>query len=82
MADAPIRVAITYCSDCGYAPQALDLTRALLDAYGTRLSRIELVPWHDGSFEVAINGALVHSMMREGGFPEAEAIIDAVGERL
>ena len=82
MTDAPVRVAITYCANCGYGPQAIDLTRALLDAYGTRLSKVELVPWHDGSFEVAVNGVLVHSMMREGGFPEAETILAAVDHRL
>ena len=82
MTATPVRVAITYCADCGYGPQALDLTRNLLDAFGTRLSKVELIPWHDGSFEVAVNGVLVHSMMREGGFPEAEAIVSAVDQRL
>jgi selenoprotein W-related protein len=34
------------------------------------------------SFDVVINGDLVHSMYREGGFPENETIIQAVRERL
>jgi selenoprotein W-related protein len=50
--------------------------------FGTRLSKIELIPWHDGSFEVAINGNLVHSMMREGGFPEPATIVDAIKAEL
>jgi selenoprotein W-related protein len=82
MADRAIRISITYCAECGYAPQALDLTRALMTSFGTRLSKIELIPWHDGSFEVAINGTVVHSMMREGGFPESSTIIDAVKAEL
>jgi selenoprotein W-related protein len=82
MASDPVRVSITYCAECGYGPQALDLTKALMNAFGTKLTKIELVPWHDGSFEVAVNGRLVHSMMREGGFPEHDTIIEAAQAQL
>ena len=46
------------------------------------LSEIELIPWDEGSFDVSVGGMMVHSMMREGGFPENETIIEAVKERL
>jgi selenoprotein W-related protein len=82
MATKPIKVTITYCSECGYEPQALELAGALMKAFGQRLSAIELVPWHDGSFDVLINGELVHSMYREGGFPESAEIVRQVRERL
>jgi len=79
MADTPpLKVTITYCAECGYEPQTLSLTEALMKAFTHQLTSIELVPWYEGSFDVAINGKLVHSMFREGGFPENSAIVAAV----
>lgn len=75
------KVTITYCSECGYEPQTLALTDAILKAFPEGLSSIELIPWHEGSFDVAVDGELVHSMYREGGFPEHETIIQAVRSR-
>jgi selenoprotein W-related protein len=76
------KVSITYCAECGYEPQALALTDALMRAFGPSLSSIELIPWLDGSFEVSIDGALAHSMRRDGGFPQPEDIVRAVRERI
>ena len=42
------------------------------------LAAIELVPWYEGSFDVAINGQLVHSMYREGGFPDNNKMVAEV----
>lgn len=82
MVPLPVKVSITYCSECGYQPQTLELVRALLYAFDYGLSSIELIPWHDGTFEVVVDGTLVHSMAREGGFPESETIVQAIRERL
>jgi len=79
---SPVRVKITYCAECGYEPQALELTKALMYEFGGDLSGIELIPWESGTFDVSIDGSLVHSMRREGGFPEAAAILSAVRTRL
>ncbi len=76
------RVRITYCAECGYEPQTLALASALMTAFGDRLSAIELVPWLDGTFDVSVNGDLVHSMARDGGFPEPAAVVAAVRARL
>ena len=76
------KVSITYCAACGYEPQTLELTSALMRTFVQELSAIELIPWHDGAFDVVINGDLVHSMYRDGGFPTNEAMIAAVRERL
>jgi selenoprotein W-related protein len=78
----PVKVTITYCAECGYEPQTLSLTDALMRAFTHQLQSIELVPWYEGSFDVAVNGRLVHSMYRDGGFPENEAIVAAVREEL
>ena len=78
----PVKVSITYCAACGYEPQTLELTSALMQTFQYDLAGIELIPWHDGAFEVVIGNDLVHSMYRDGGFPATDAIIAAVRERL
>jgi selenoprotein W-related protein len=77
-----IKVTIAYCAECGYEPQTLSLAEALMKTFTHQLSVIELVPWYDGSFDVSVNGNLVHSMYREGGFPENEKVIKAVKAEL
>jgi selT/selW/selH-like putative selenoprotein len=81
-ANQPIKVSITYCASCGYEPQTLELTAALMHAFIYELASIELIPWQDGAFDVVVDGELVHSMYRDGGFPASAAIIGAVRERL
>ena len=76
------RVKITYCAECGYEPQTLDLAKALMLEFGSRLTAIELIPWDDGAFEVSVDGQLVHSMARDGGFPRPDDVKDAVRARL
>lgn len=78
----PIKVRIVYCASCGYEPQTLELAGALMRAFLYDIAAIELIPWQDGAFDVAVDGQLVHSMIRDGGFPEHETIIEAVRERL
>src|SRR5262249_31699334 len=72
----------TYCAECGYEPQTAALARALMDEFGDKLAAIEIIPAHDGSFDVRVGGDLVHGMHREGGFPEHETIVRAVRQRL
>jgi selT/selW/selH-like putative selenoprotein len=81
-AQGPIKVSITYCASCGYEPQTLALASALMREFVYELAAIELIPWQDGAFDVAVGGDLVHSMYRDGGFPEHATIIRAVRERL
>jgi selenoprotein W-related protein len=76
------KVKITYCADCGYEPQTLELAKALMLEFGSRLSCIELIPWDGGTFEVSIDGDLLHSMKRDGGFPKHATITDGVRARL
>ncbi|HEY6959419.1 MAG TPA: Rdx family protein [Candidatus Limnocylindria bacterium] len=71
---SPVKVKITYCAECGYEPQTLDLAKALMYEFGDKLSSIELIPWDSGTFDVSVDGELVHSMSREGGFPEHDAV--------
>ena len=79
---SPVKVKITYCAECGYEPQALELTKALMYEFGQRISSIELLPWESGTFDVSVDGELVHSMKREGGFPEHSSVALAVRKRI
>jgi len=76
-----VKVTITYCSECGYEPQTLALAGALMREFRHEIAEIEIIPWYDGSFDVTVDGDLVHAMYREGGFPEASTIIEAVRQR-
>lgn len=78
---SPVKVTITYCAECGYEPQTLELTKALMYEFGQQLSSIELIPWESGTFDVSVDGDLVHSMKREGGFPEHSRVAAAVRKR-
>jgi selenoprotein W-related protein len=78
----PVKVKITYCAECGYEPQALDLTKALMYEFGTQISAIEIIPWESGTFDVSVDGELVHSMRRDGGFPQQATVKSAVRSRI
>lgn len=82
MTGKPVKVKITYCAECGYETQALDLTKALMYEFGAQLSAIEIIPWEGGAFDVSVDGDLVHSMKREGGFPEYANVKSAVRSRI
>jgi selenoprotein W-related protein len=77
-----VKVTITYCAECGYEPQTLALAETLMKTFGHQLSAVELVPWYEGSFDVKVGSTLVHSMYRDGGFPDHDKIVDAVRAEL
>ena len=77
-----VDVRITYCAECGYEPQTLSLTGDLMREFVHGLGSITLIPWQDGAFDVVVDGELVHSMYRDGGFPQSETIVAAVRSRL
>ncbi|HZR01164.1 MAG TPA: Rdx family protein [Chloroflexota bacterium] len=78
----PVKVRITYCAECGYETQTLQLAKDLMYKFQDQLSSIELIPWRDGAFDVSVNGELVHSMYRDGGFPPSQTVIEAVEKQL
>ena len=77
----PVRVRITYCAECGYEDAATDLARALMIEFREKISVIELVPFVDGTFDVRVDDELVHSMTRDGGFPDPGSVKAAISAR-
>jgi len=77
-AKRPVKVTISYCSECGYEPQTLALADALMREFRHELSGITLIPWYEGTFEVAVDDELVHSMERDGGFADPAAVSAAI----
>lgn len=82
MASEPVKVSIMYCAECGYESQTIALTEALMRRFMYDLSSIEIVPGLEGSFEVKVGNDLVHSMYRDGGFPEHDDIFKALEAKL
>lgn len=78
----PVKVTISYCAECGYEPPTLALTEFLMNTFKNDLTAIELVPWYEGAFDVTVGNVLVHSMYRDGGFPEHQTIAEAVRAHL
>jgi selenoprotein W-related protein len=78
MAKRPVKVTISYCSECGYEPQTLALVEALMKEFRHDLAEIEILPWYEGTFDVTVNGELVHSMEREGGFADHAKVFEVV----
>jgi len=74
-----MRIKITYCYDCGYTDQALDLVGKLLADYEDDIEDLTLVPASDGIFDVEADGKMVHSKHKSGRFPEYEKLKAELG---
>jgi len=58
------------------------LAAKILRKYKQQLESLELQPSSGGCFELSFDGNLVYSKLREGRFPDEEAMVKLVGKHL
>lgn len=54
----------------------------VLTEYKQRVQHLRLIPSRGGCFELVVNGDLVYSKLKTGVFPDEEAMVAAVGQRV
>ena len=82
MAARPVNIRIDFCAECGYDHEALSLAGALVKEFHMYLACIVIAPASNGAYHVRVDGDLVHSMYRDGGFGDREQILARVREKL
>ncbi|MGQ0798027.1 MAG: Rdx family protein [Methanobacteriota archaeon] len=75
-------VTITYCAPCRYRSKALQDADAILEAFGTALRGVRIVPGDHGVYDVAVDGHVVFSMDEEERFPETGELLGKIRPRL
>lgn len=76
------RIAIEYCVPCGFREDALDVQKALLDAFGRDLEYVSLVPDHGGVFVVRADGEVLWDREIHGDGVETDLVVEEVRERV
>lgn len=54
----------------------------MLTAFKQKIAALRLIPSRGGCFELVVDGELVYSKLKTGVFPDEDAMVKAVGERL
>ena len=74
MSEQKPRVAVTYCTQCGWMLRAAWMAQELLSTFGADLGEVALVPGTGGVFRVEVGGELIWERKRDGGFPDAPTL--------
>jgi selenoprotein W-related protein len=75
-------VEIEFCVPCDFRPQAVEVTRELLDGWAHDLREVRLLPSSGGRFEVTLDGDLIFSKAALDRHAEPGEIASQVAERL
>ncbi len=51
-------------------------------AHKDRIGKVKLVPGSGGCFELSADGQLVYSKLKTGQFPDEDAMVRLIGQRL
>lgn len=68
------RVEIHYCTKCRWLLRSTWMTQELLSTFENDISEVALVPGTNGIFEIRVNGNVVWSREKDGGFPEIKVL--------
>jgi selenoprotein W-related protein len=82
MAGRGARVEIEYCTQCRWLLRAAWLAQELLTTFETELAEVALRPGQGGVLDVRLDGELIFSRKREGRFPEAKELKQALRDRV
>ena len=82
MAQRGARVEIEYCTQCRWLLRAAWLAQELLTTFEAELGEVALVPGRGGVLDVRLDGELIFSRGREGRFPEAKELKQAIRDRV
>ena len=58
------------------------MTDKLLNQFKTKIKNYNLVPSSGGCFEVTVDGDLIYSKLKTGQFPDEQAVMDQVANRV
>lgn len=75
-------VTIRYCRQCNWLLRSAWMAQELLATFPEELGAVTLVPGTGGVFEIAVDGETVWERRRDGGFPDAKALKQAVRDRV
>jgi selenoprotein W-related protein len=58
------------------------LAAKVLIAFKQKIASLRLVPSRGGCFELVVDGELIYSKLKTGVFPDEDAMVQAVADRL
>jgi selenoprotein W-related protein len=58
------------------------LAAKVLTAFKQKIASLRLIPSRGGCFELVVNGELVYSKLKTGVFPDEDAMVHAVADRV
>ena len=73
---------IEFCRRCRYHLRAAWWVGELFNLYAGNLATLRLVDGEFSSFEVTLNGELIHSKLKTGKFPEFDELKEVIGARI
>lgn len=69
------QVTIAYCTGCNWLLRAGWMAQELLSTFSVQLGGVTLIPDDmGGTFEIAVDGAVIWERKRDGGFPDVKTL--------
>ena len=68
------RVEIHYCTKCKWLLRSAWMAQEVLSTFEGDISEVALIPGTNAIFEVKVDGSLIWSRERDGGFPEIKVL--------
>ena len=75
-------ITITYCTQCNWLLRSGWMAQELLSTFGTEIGGVTLVPGTGGVFSIHLGAHLIWERKRDGGFPDARTLKQAVRDRI